>query len=74
LFNDRLFFPPLDYPRRILELGYGRGNWAVNMAQMYQESEVCYYIQSVTSISVIIENVHNIRMIDLLDYYQSIIG
>jgi hypothetical protein len=40
IFDGRLFFPPLQYPRRILDLGYGRGNWAVTMAQTYHDSEV----------------------------------
>jgi hypothetical protein len=40
LFDGKLFFPPLQYPRRILDCGYGQGNWAVTMAQTYHQSEV----------------------------------
>lgn len=40
LFDDRLFFPPVKCPRRILECGYGRGHWALDMALNYPHSEV----------------------------------
>jgi hypothetical protein len=36
----KLFFPQLEYPKRVLECGYGSGSWAVTMAQMYVDSEV----------------------------------
>ncbi|OCL10457.1 S-adenosyl-L-methionine-dependent methyltransferase [Glonium stellatum] len=38
--RDLLFFPPLDYPMRILDCGYGRGQWAVAMAETYTDSRV----------------------------------
>jgi hypothetical protein len=37
---DALFFPPIDYPTRILDCGYGRGQWAVAMAETYTDSRV----------------------------------
>ncbi|KAF2091998.1 S-adenosyl-L-methionine-dependent methyltransferase [Saccharata proteae CBS 121410] len=40
LFDGRLFFPPISYPTKVLECGYGRGNWALEMAQTYTQSEV----------------------------------
>ncbi|KAF2094054.1 S-adenosyl-L-methionine-dependent methyltransferase [Rhizodiscina lignyota] len=40
LWEGRLFFPPLSYPRRILDLGYGQGEWAVAMAEQYENSQV----------------------------------
>ncbi|KAF2145231.1 uncharacterized protein K452DRAFT_316320 [Aplosporella prunicola CBS 121167] len=40
LFDDRLFFPPLQNPLKVLDCGYGRGNWALEMAQTYPNSEV----------------------------------
>lgn len=38
--RDPLFFPPIDYPTRILDCGYGRGQWAVAMAETYTDSRV----------------------------------
>ncbi|KAK7522516.1 S-adenosyl-L-methionine-dependent methyltransferase [Phyllosticta citriasiana] len=40
LFDGRLFFPPVKCPRRILDCGYGRGHWALDMALNYPHSEV----------------------------------
>ncbi|EOD47288.1 Methyltransferase type 11 [Neofusicoccum parvum] len=40
LFDNRLFFPPIQYPTKVLDCGFGRGNWALDMAQMYPDSEV----------------------------------
>ncbi|KAF2433501.1 hypothetical protein EJ08DRAFT_628691 [Tothia fuscella] len=40
VFGDKLFLPPLEYPRRILDCGYGPGDWAVDMATTYSHSEV----------------------------------
>lgn len=39
-FGDRLFFPHIEYPRNVLDCGYGMGHWAVRMAQEYEECEV----------------------------------
>lgn len=41
LFRERLYFPPIPYPRRVLDCGYGRGSWALTMAQHYAEAQVC---------------------------------
>jgi Methyltransferase domain len=60
---DKLYFPPIDYPSQVLECGYGCGSWAVTMAQVFAESEVCLllfspvcsgadFIQQVTAIDV----------------------
>jgi hypothetical protein len=40
LFDGRMFFPPIQYPRRILDCGYGQGHWAVQMAGTYDASRV----------------------------------
>lgn len=40
VWSGRLFFPPIEYPRRILDLGYGLGDWATNVAETYEDSEV----------------------------------
>lgn len=40
LFEGRLFFPPIQHPKKVLDCGYGRGNWALEMAQTYPDSEV----------------------------------
>jgi hypothetical protein len=55
IFDGRLFFPPLQYPRRILDLGYGRGNWAVTMAQTYHDSEVRTFM-SFLSVPAMVES------------------
>ncbi|KAK0391268.1 hypothetical protein NLU13_0769 [Sarocladium strictum] len=40
VFDNRLIFPPVRSPRRILDCGCGGGSWAVAAAQQYPESEV----------------------------------
>ncbi|OCK86024.1 S-adenosyl-L-methionine-dependent methyltransferase [Lepidopterella palustris CBS 459.81] len=40
LFGDRLYFPPIEYPEKVLECGYGRGYWALAMAETFEDSEV----------------------------------
>ncbi|KAF1983327.1 S-adenosyl-L-methionine-dependent methyltransferase [Aulographum hederae CBS 113979] len=40
LFDDELFFPPIEYPRRILDCGYGQASWTNAMAEMYYESRI----------------------------------
>lgn len=40
LFDDKLFFPPIASPKKVLECGYGRGSWAVSMAQTYENCKV----------------------------------
>ncbi|KAF2019332.1 S-adenosyl-L-methionine-dependent methyltransferase [Aaosphaeria arxii CBS 175.79] len=38
--DQKLFFPPIEYPLSVLDCGYGRGEWAVAMAENYEECEV----------------------------------
>ncbi|KEY74257.1 hypothetical protein S7711_00414 [Stachybotrys chartarum IBT 7711] len=40
VFDGRLIFPPVRSPRRILDCGSGGGDWAVEVAEQYPESEV----------------------------------
>ncbi|KAF9734434.1 UMTA methyltransferase [Paraphaeosphaeria minitans] len=39
-FEERHFFPSIPNPRSILECGYGRGQWAVQVAEDYEQCEV----------------------------------
>ncbi|KAH6895804.1 S-adenosyl-L-methionine-dependent methyltransferase [Thelonectria olida] len=40
LFDNRLIFPPVRSPRRILDCGCGSGDWAVDVAMSYPNAEV----------------------------------
>ncbi|KAK0751040.1 S-adenosyl-L-methionine-dependent methyltransferase, partial [Schizothecium vesticola] len=40
VFDNRLIFPPIPRPRRILECGSGSGAWAAEVAEQYPECEV----------------------------------
>ncbi|KAK0671058.1 S-adenosyl-L-methionine-dependent methyltransferase [Cercophora samala] len=40
VFENRLIFPPVPRPRRILECGSGSGAWAIEVAEQYPECEV----------------------------------
>jgi tRNA G46 methylase TrmB len=40
VFDNRLIFPPVVSPRRILDLGCGGGDWAAAVARQYPNSEV----------------------------------
>ncbi|KAL2120466.1 hypothetical protein VTJ04DRAFT_4493 [Mycothermus thermophilus] len=40
MFDNRLLFPPIPNPRRILDCGYGCGSWAIEVAEQYPECEV----------------------------------
>ncbi|KAK0735860.1 S-adenosyl-L-methionine-dependent methyltransferase, partial [Apiosordaria backusii] len=40
VFENRLIFPPIPRPRRILECGSGSGAWAIEVAEQYPECEV----------------------------------
>ncbi|PGH27955.1 hypothetical protein AJ80_00209 [Polytolypa hystricis UAMH7299] len=40
VFDERLIFPPVVQPRRILDCGYGSGAWAVEVAEQYPQCEV----------------------------------
>jgi ubiquinone/menaquinone biosynthesis C-methylase UbiE len=39
-FDNRLIFPPLSRPRRILDLGYGNAAWALEVAEQHPRCEV----------------------------------
>ncbi|KAK4678094.1 hypothetical protein QC764_304520 [Podospora pseudoanserina] len=39
VFENRLIFPPVPRPRRILECGSGSGAWAIEVAEQYPECE-----------------------------------
>ncbi|KAJ9301648.1 hypothetical protein DTO217A2_7561 [Paecilomyces variotii] len=40
VFDDRLIFPPIRRPTRILDCGYGAGAWAVEVAEQYPNCEM----------------------------------
>ncbi|KAK3353564.1 S-adenosyl-L-methionine-dependent methyltransferase [Lasiosphaeria hispida] len=40
MFDNRLIFPPIPRPRRILECGSGSGSWAAQVAEQHPECEV----------------------------------
>lgn len=40
MFDNRLIFPPVLRPRRILDCGYGCGSWAIDVAEQYPNCEV----------------------------------
>ncbi|KAK3292328.1 S-adenosyl-L-methionine-dependent methyltransferase, partial [Chaetomium fimeti] len=40
MFDNRLIFPPVPRPRRILECGSGSGAWAMEVAEQYPNCEV----------------------------------
>ncbi len=40
MFDNRLIFPPVLNPRRILECGFGSASWAVKVAEEHPECEV----------------------------------
>ncbi|KAM4060401.1 methyltransferase [Hirsutella rhossiliensis] len=40
VFDDRLIFPPVGSPSRILECGCGAGDWAVDVARRFPDCEV----------------------------------
>jgi ubiquinone/menaquinone biosynthesis C-methylase UbiE len=40
--GNRLYFPRVEDPRKILECGYGTGDWAVAAAEQYEDCEVSY--------------------------------
>lgn len=41
IFDNRLIFPPVNNPQRILECGYGNCDWAISVAESYPDCEVC---------------------------------
>ncbi|KAJ3481065.1 hypothetical protein NLG97_g7915 [Lecanicillium saksenae] len=40
VFDNRLVFPPVASPRRILDCGCGAANWAIDVAELYPDCEV----------------------------------
>ncbi|KAL1840556.1 hypothetical protein VTJ49DRAFT_330 [Mycothermus thermophilus] len=40
MFDNKLLFPPISRPRRILDCGYGCGSWAMEVAEQHPECEV----------------------------------
>ncbi|KLJ05733.1 hypothetical protein EMPG_10823 [Blastomyces silverae] len=40
IFDDRLIFPPVHSPSRVLDCGYGNGGWAVEVAEQHPSCEV----------------------------------
>ncbi|KAK8148529.1 hypothetical protein G3M48_009920 [Beauveria asiatica] len=40
VFDNRLIFPPMPAPRKILDCGCGAANWAVDVAEQYPDCEV----------------------------------
>ena len=38
--GNKLFFPRIENPQKILDCGYGRGDWAVAVAEEYEDCEV----------------------------------
>ncbi|OIW32463.1 S-adenosyl-L-methionine-dependent methyltransferase [Coniochaeta ligniaria NRRL 30616] len=40
MFDNRLIFPPLPAPRRILDCGFGSASWAIDVAEQFPTCEV----------------------------------
>ncbi|PYH96010.1 S-adenosyl-L-methionine-dependent methyltransferase [Aspergillus ellipticus CBS 707.79] len=40
VFDNRLIFPPIHNPRRILDCGHGAGSWSADVAEQYPDCEV----------------------------------
>lgn len=40
VFDERLIFPPVTNPTRVLDCGYGAASWAIEMAENYPSCEV----------------------------------
>jgi len=38
--GNKTFFPRIDHPRKILDCGYGRGDWVVQVAEEHEQCEV----------------------------------
>ncbi|KAL6691820.1 S-adenosyl-L-methionine-dependent methyltransferase [Trichoderma pleuroticola] len=47
VFDNRLIFPPVSRPQKILECGFGAADWAIDVAEHYPDAEVrakvCYF-------------------------------
>ncbi len=40
VFDNRLIFPPMNNPRRVLDCGYGTASWAVEVAERHPQCQV----------------------------------
>jgi ubiquinone/menaquinone biosynthesis C-methylase UbiE len=40
VFDNRLLFPPLTNPTRILDCGYGTASWAIDVAEEFPHCDV----------------------------------
>jgi hypothetical protein len=40
VFDNRLIFPPIPRPQRVLDCGYGTASWAIEVAEQHPECEV----------------------------------
>ncbi|KAJ5407866.1 hypothetical protein N7509_001749 [Penicillium cosmopolitanum] len=40
IFDDRLIFPPIRRPQRVLDCGHGSASWAVEVAEQYPDCQV----------------------------------
>jgi len=40
VFDNRLIFPPVNNPRRILDLGYGDASWSLEVADQHEQCDV----------------------------------
>lgn len=58
VFDYRLIFPPLAAPTSILDCGCGSGNWAIDVAEEYPDSEVrlvnCFVLSFSTSFNLVL--------------------
>lgn len=41
VFDNRLIFPPIRNPRKVLDCGFGPGDWAIDVAERFEDCEVC---------------------------------
>jgi ubiquinone/menaquinone biosynthesis C-methylase UbiE len=41
IFDERLIFPPIENPERILDCGYGSAAWSFDVAEKYPDCQVC---------------------------------
>ncbi|CAP70369.1 uncharacterized protein PODANS_3_4520, partial [Podospora anserina S mat+] len=71
VFENRLIFPPVPRPRRILECGSGSGAWAIEVAEQYPECEVrmaCFVSGVAYPSGVSGENLSTVIGLDIYPY------
>ncbi|KAF7593497.1 hypothetical protein BBP40_011408 [Aspergillus hancockii] len=56
--HGRLFFAPLEHPKRILDIGTGSGIWPIEMAPIFPEAEIIGTDLSPVQPNEVPENVH----------------